>query len=344
MATSSKIITNALEQLNPRQREVIVARFGLEGKAEGETLAAIGDRLGVTRERVRQIESSAMAVVAKGVMKHDDTVATLAKIKSFIAMKGGVAGKTDVAAHAATFIKGVGIPELDFLAETSGAFIERRENEDFFPVYANSRKDWESAESFVRNWTVALRSRRGKVLAGSYRAELAHFTKQNSLSSTVADNYLSFSKQVGRNPFGDEGLSEWEEINPRTVRDKIYLVLKKNDQPLHFETIARRINDAKFNDDQKALAPTVHNELIKDDRFVLVGRGIYGLREQGYEPGIAREVIARVLAEKGPLSAKDVVAHVTKQRFFKPNTIAINLQNKRLFEHLPDGKYRVREA
>jgi hypothetical protein len=71
---------------------------------------------------------------------------------------------------------------------------------------------------------------------------------------------------------------------------------------------------------------------------------MYGLRERGYEPGIAREVIARVLKEKGPMLAKDIVSHVTKQRFFKPNTVVINLQNKAFFEHLPDGKYRVREA
>ena len=77
---------------------------------------------------------------------------------------------------------------------------------------------------------------------------------------------------------------------------------------------------------------------------MLVGRGMYGLRESGYEPGIAREVIARVLKEKGPMAAKDVVSHVTKQRFFKPNTVVINLQNKALFERMPDGRYRVREA
>ena len=97
---------------------------------------------------------------------------------------------------------------------------------------------------------------------------------------------------------------DWPEISPKTVRDKIYLVLKKNDEPLHFETIARRINEVKFDDGQKALGPTVHNELIKDDRFVLVGRGMYGLQERGYEPGIAREVIAKVLKEKGPLTRK----------------------------------------
>ena len=344
MATFSKIIGNALAELTPRQREVIVARFGLEGKKEGETLAAIGDRFGITRERVRQIENGAMATVAKNIKDHGETVATLAKIKSYIAGKGGVAGKDDVAEYAATLVKGVGVAQLDFLSEASGAFVSRREDEDFLPLYASSEKEWKSAKSFTDKWTGTLRARRAQVFGGTYQAELASFMKENAVSSAVAENYLSLTKRIGKNPFGDRGLSDWPEIGPKTIRDKIYLVLKKNSEPLHFETIARRINDVKFGDGRKALGPTVHNELIKDDRFVLVGRGMYGLRESGYEPGIAREVIAKVLKEKGPMLAKDVVSHVTKQRFFKPNTVVINLQNKALFEHLPDGRYRVREA
>jgi hypothetical protein len=344
MATFPKIIANALAELSPRQRDVVVARFGLEGKKEGETLAAIGDRFHITRERVRQIENGAMAVVAKNVLKHGETTATLARIKNYIAAKGGVAGKADVTAYAATLVKCIGLNQLDFLAEASGAFSVRHEDDDFLPLYANGEKEWKAAKSFVEKWAGMLRSRRGQVFGGSYRAELASFTKENAALTAVAENYLGLTKRFGKNPYGDEGLSEWPEINPKTIRDKIYLVLKKNSEPLHFESIARCINEVKFEDGQKALGPTVHNELIKDDRFVLVGRGMYGLRERGYEPGIAREVIARVLKEKGPMVAKDVVSHVTKQRFFKPNTVVINLQNKALFERLPDGRYRVREA
>ncbi|MGB7957772.1 MAG: sigma factor-like helix-turn-helix DNA-binding protein [Minisyncoccia bacterium] len=344
MATLSKIVTNALNGLTPRQREVILARFGLESREGGETLAAIGDRLHITRERVRQIENGAMAVVADNVKKHGETIATLAKIKSYITLKGGIAGKADVAEYAATLAKYLGEPQLDFLAEASGMFLVHRADDDFLPIYCSGEKEWKAAKSFIDGWASTLRSRRNHVFAGSYRTELASFVKGSGASSSAAENYLALSVRVGKNPFGDAGLSEWAEISPKTVRDKIYLVLKKNDEPLHFETIAKRINEVKFGDGQKALGPTVHNELIKDERFVLVGRGMYGLQERGYEPGIAREVIARVLKEKGPMRVKDVVSHVTKQRFFKPNTVVINLQNKEFFEHLPDGTYRVREA
>ncbi len=344
MATFSKIITNALADLNPRQREVIVARFGLEGKREGETLAAIGNRLHITRERVRQIENAAMATVAESVKGHDETMAVLAKVRNYVAGKGGVAAKADVVSYAATLAKCMNEAQLDFLSEASGMFSARHGDDDFLPLYAMGEKERKTAQSFIDGWKTALHARRSQVFSGTYNAELASYVKDRTVPAAIAENYLRLSKSIGRNSYGDAGLSEWPEISPKTVRDKIYLVLKKNNEPLHFETIARRINEAKFEDGEKALVPTVHNELIKDERFVLVGRGMYGLRERGYEPGIAREVIAKVLKERGPMPAKDVVSHVTKQRFFKPNTIVINLQNKRLFERLSDGRYRVREA
>ncbi len=49
-------ILEILEELNGRERKVISYRFGLSKGAEPETLEEVGNRLGVTKERVRQIE------------------------------------------------------------------------------------------------------------------------------------------------------------------------------------------------------------------------------------------------------------------------------------------------
>jgi hypothetical protein len=343
MNTASKIITTALQGLNPRQKEVITGRFGLEKDGEGETLAAIGDRLKVTRERVRQIEWSGATVAKANITKNPETMAALEKIKKYIAGRGGVAKKSDVLEYALTFIKGMRENHLDFLAEASGAFNLYREDNDYASFYYTDEKSLKEAKSFVEGWVSFLKSRKEKVFSTSYDAQLAVFNKTKSVGDSVAENYLSIAKHIHKNPYGDVGLRDWPEIRPMTVRDKIYLVLKKKGEPLHFENIARAINQVGF-DEQPALAPTVHNELIKDERFVLVGRGMYGLKEKGYEPGTAREVIAKVLKTDGPLKPNDVVTKVNKQRFFKSNTILINLQNRSYFERLPDGKYRVREA
>ncbi len=52
-------LEGALEQLNPRMREVLALRFGLDGRSP-LTLEQVGKGLGITRERVRQLESRAL--------------------------------------------------------------------------------------------------------------------------------------------------------------------------------------------------------------------------------------------------------------------------------------------
>ncbi len=343
MTLAVKIVDVALANLKPRQKEVLEARFGLAKEGEGETLAAIGDRLKVTRERVRQIESSGITLAKANILKSPDATAFLDKVKKYLATRGGAAKKPDVLQYAATLAKGVRESQLDFLATVSGAFKVYHEDNDFIPFYYAGDKELKETKAFVEGWVNFLNAHKEKILGGTYATQLASFVKTRAIGDAVAENYLSVAKHIHKNPYGDVGLRDWAEIRPMTVRDKIYLVLKKHGEPLHFEDIARHINKVNF-DEQEALAPTVHNELIKDDRFVLVGRGMYGLREHGYEPGTAREVIAKVLKSAGPLRPTDVVTHVNKQRFFKPNTILINLQNRNFFERLPDGRYRVREA
>ena len=110
---------------------------------------------------------------------------------------------------------------------------------------------------------------------------------------------------------------------------------------MHFKEIAKKINELKLNK-RRALYQTIHNELIKDPRFVLVGRGMYGLSEFGLKPGIAKDVIARVLKTKGPLYKEEVVDLVKQERFLKDNTILLNLQSKKYFKRLADGRYHIK--
>ena len=157
-----------------------------------------------------------------------------------------------------------------------------------------------------------------------------------------AANYVKLSKRFVKSPFNDTGLADWSEVNPKTARDWAYLVLKRADRPMHFSEIAKLVGNHRKQ--KYTNLQTVHNELIKDNRFVLVGRGLYGLREAGLIPGTAREIIAHVLKKEGPLHSREVVNRVREQRVLKEGTILINLQNKKYFECLSDGRYSVREA
>jgi hypothetical protein len=105
---------------------------------------------------------------------------------------------------------------------------------------------------------------------------------------------------------------------------------------MHFREVAAGINKT-FG--KKTHIATCHNELIKDDRFVLVGRGVYALKEWGYKTGVVRDVIADILKAEGPMSKEDVVEKVMKERYLKKNTILVNLQNPKYFKKNKDGLY-----
>jgi len=55
----TKELALALEQLNPRMQRVLTLRFGLDGEPP-QTLEEVGRELGITRERVRQLETRAL--------------------------------------------------------------------------------------------------------------------------------------------------------------------------------------------------------------------------------------------------------------------------------------------
>jgi DNA-directed RNA polymerase delta subunit len=135
---------------------------------------------------------------------------------------------------------------------------------------------------------------------------------------------------IKKNNFGYWGLKNWPEINPRGVKDKIYLVLKEKGQPLHFVEVAEMI-DMHGLSKKKAHPQTVHNELIKDERFVLIGRGIYALSDWGYRKGTVRDVITEILEKRGPLERKHVLEEVAKIRKVKKSTILINLNDEKNF-------------
>ncbi|MCX6719166.1 MAG: hypothetical protein NTZ38_02195, partial [Candidatus Taylorbacteria bacterium] len=152
----------------------------------------------------------------------------------------------------------------------------------------------------------------------------------------VIRRWLAISKAIGKNPLGDWGVSQSPNVKTKGMRDYAFLVIRKHGSPIHFREVAKQIT-VMFN--KKAHVATTHNELIKDPRFVLVGRGLYALAEWGYSPGVVRDVIRSVLVKNGSLSKEEIVDKVLKERYVKENTIIVNLQNPKYFKRDKDGKY-----
>lgn len=63
------LLTHGLDELNQREREVLAGRYGL-GDREPETLEVLAARLGLTRERIRQIQQEALLKLKRGMVRH----------------------------------------------------------------------------------------------------------------------------------------------------------------------------------------------------------------------------------------------------------------------------------
>lgn len=160
----------------------------------------------------------------------------------------------------------------------------------------------------------------------------------------VIYSILRAAKKIEQNKFGLWGISDWPEIRPKTVNDKIYLILKNNGQPMHFVGIADKIDQISF-DGKKANAATVHNELILDEKYILVGRGLYGLKEWGYQKGTVAEVVEKIVAESAQsLNREEIISKVLAQRAVKRSTINLALMNKNKFDITSDGKYSLKQS
>jgi DNA-directed RNA polymerase delta subunit len=140
---------------------------------------------------------------------------------------------------------------------------------------------------------------------------------------------------------GRWGLVKWPMVNPKNIRDKIYVILFENGKPMHFNDIAKSIKSSSFKR-KDVTTQAIHNELIKDGRFVLIGRGIYALKEWGYEKGTVADIITEVLKEAGEsLHRDEIVKRVLKSRRVKETTILLNLQGKPQFKRVAKATYTL---
>ncbi len=338
----SSTISNLIQVLKPRQREILSGRFGLED-GEKKTLASLGEKYNITRERTRQIEAEALNIIEDYFNKEKAIKKSLDLTTKHLKNLGGLR-RDDLLLYELKLIfndENLHHWHLRLVSEIVGGLFYYPLDEHFHSFWYLEEDHLKSAGRFLARLEKLISDKKEEIFKNQkFDVYFAKAAQAHKIPETVGTNYISISKRFGVNPFGDTGLSHWEEIHPRTIRGKAYLVLKKQQDPVHFRDITEAINEAGF-DERQAYPQTVHNELIKDPRFVLVGRGIYGLVEHGFASGATHEIIRMILKEEEPLSLRDIVSSVGKQRFLKDNTILLNLQNKKYFKKLPDGRYSL---
>lgn len=320
--------------LSPRVQEILRRRFGLENQTK-ETLEAIGQSFQVTRERVRQVENAGLEKLREKSLPKIQPV--INNFSRYLEKQGGLK-REDL------FLKEMGgeagVPYVLFFLILAPSFYRIRESDLFYSFWTLQPEQVSRVEKAVGSLGQQLE----KIHSPLSWEEILALDSQNNQS--FLSSCLEVAKRIESNWENAFGLVDWPEIRPRRLGDKIYLVLRKKGQPRHFSEVTDLIN--QLNEkigvlvSRLALPQTVHNELIRDERFVLVGRGLYALREWGYEPGTVKEVIAHILLESGhPLTREEIIDRVLEQRIVQETTILLNLSRENDFEKLPDGYYRL---
>lgn len=336
-----------LKGLGKRESHILTKRFSLDGRPS-KTLEEIGKLYGITRERVRQIQSSAIRELQdQGIEKKTEV-----PVKAITLILEGSGGIMEENSMVKELLSEKDFSPLNkyatlFIMQLSPSFDEFSETEIYNKAWGLRGASLEIPRKVIEVFIDILKDKNEPVHHDSVVEHVKGHDKFNEVEDRIQNDHihthLEISKKVKRNPFGEWGLSHWDSIAPRGVRDKAYLVLRKNDKPLHFRDIAKHIDKAGF-DSKKAHPQTVHNELIKDGRFVLVGRGLYGLTSWGYKPGTVADVIERVLRNAGrPMTKEEILEGVLKERFVKNNTVLLGLQSKDRFRRLEDGRYGMNQ-
>ena len=330
-----KTIDGILKEAPDRTRDVLSRRFGVGKNERQETLEGIGKDYGITRERVRQIED-------RGLKNLKDSPSFLKLQKSFLETKqfidksGGL--KREDVLEAALVSQPKYRHYLLFLLKIGSEFFYMPESSLFYSLWTTKKEAIDIANR-VNNFFTSLMEKEKRLLKEEEVLEIGRKQIPRILKIKLPENhllsYIEATKKIEENPFGEYGLSHWPEVNPKGVRDKAYLILKKKKESFHFQELAEIIEKEL----QKPVhANTLHNELIKNNEFILIGRGTYGLREWGYKDGTVKDIIEEILKEKNKLSKEKILDEVKKQRKVKETTIILNLQ---FFKKTEDGKYTL---
>jgi hypothetical protein len=332
-----QVTKKLLAALPERARDVLTKRYGLGADSETFTLEAIGQSYGITRERVRQIENYGIASIQKSPIygEHADLFAELHDLMKQLG--GGV-----VAEH--VLLDNLAPDEttrnhLYFILVVGDSFYKGKENPLYTHRWFTEKKIADTVEKALKNVHSTL-NRDDLVseqeILNRFRTELIELADKQD--DETLKRWLSISKQIAQNPLGDWGPSDSPNVRVKGIRDYAYLAVKRHGSPMHFKEVSESIKELFKH---KAHVATTHNELIKDARFVLVGRGLYALTEWGYTAGVVKDVLREILSNDGPLSREELIDKVRKERYVKDNTIVVNLQDANLFKRLSNGTYTL---
>jgi hypothetical protein len=345
----AELVDALLGYLPEREREVLQKRNALANMPQS-TLEEIGEQYNITRERVRQIEKEGLRKLLNlDYEKNELPIPDLqAQIEEYLKSHGGLMAENHLAEKLLLKQETEEEKALSFLlGYILGSKFNKAEDLDEYHIIWHL--DNVNLDEFLAI-AEALKELLEKQASPLHLEDLHEKFQSHNLyekvdkapgdNQAIIEALLRARRDIGKNILDQWGLNDWNTIKPKRMTDKAYLIMLREGKPLHFTEVADLINQANF-DSKKACPATVHNELILDDKYVLVGRGIYALRDWGYAEGTVSDIIENILKEKGALAKNDLIDEVLKQRLVQKTTIALALMNKDRFSRLEDGRYTL---
>lgn len=337
-----ELVNSLLIVLSEKEKFIIENRFSLNENPR-LTLESIGKKYSVTRERIRQIEKNALKKLERNVNNtslNDVTALALEIIQE----KGGIVEEDEMILEILRRSPNpeiIDVNSLKLTVDLEKEIVHVHNTIQFKPYWKLKQKSNENVRKVCEASYREL-NERGKIIESDKLAD--QILKKLKLNETIpfAISCLDLDRRIKVLEGGMVGLTGWRSINPKTLRDKIYYVLKSSKKPLHYIEIANKISTLKL-DNKSINTQAVHNELIRHSGFVLIGRGIYALQEWGYNEGTVSDVITEILKEKCEMKRDEIIAEVLKRRQVKKITIQLNLKNKPQFERVGRDVYKLAE-
>lgn len=353
----SSLMKDIFSYLSEQEIDITKKRFGIFERKH--TLEEIGKNYGVTRERIRQIEGTIVKKIVSLNQKNEKLKELRDSIIKFVKEYGGIVEEYFLIDK---FFNGLNDNEKSFVEfllskvliedliqqktkDGSKIFYQLKgfasnlldkTIKDVVDVLEDIKEPLHIDDIFAKlDFKKIIQNVDKKVLDLYKTSDI----DDNAFFKKTLESYLNVSDSVKRNVFGMWGTKSWKTVSPKRMSDKIYLILSREGKPLHFKEITEKINESGF-DKKPARDVTVHNELIIDDRYVLVGRGIYALKSWGYKKGAVADIIEEIIKENnGPMTKSDILEKVSKQRIVKDSTIYLSLTNDKRFKKISAGKY-----
>lgn len=324
-----------------REREIITRRFGLTERRE--TLEQIGELLGITRERVRQLEKAIL--IRLKIAAEEGKVPAVHDIERLIVRDLSETGRvarisdlTDRLSGKTTDNSSLSRAHVAFIAELAPKLVVVSENDNYHLAVGISEYGDEKAVKARVDDIVKTIKKHGEPLS------IEQLHEQLSYENPTQVRALASVSKLLAHLKDSWGLAKWPTVNPKNIRDKIFVILADHSKPMHFSDIAKSIKDSGFKR-KDVTTQAIHNELIKDKRFVLIGRGIYALDSWGFSKGTVADIITDVLKNANePLHRDEIVRRVLKSRQVKETTILLNLQSKSQFKRVAKATYVLADS